>query len=133
MIESITKFWQRIPKAVLFGVASAFCWALALIITRKISNSDTPQTTVLWSAAIGTAVLTLLLPFEAIWPTPGQLALCLVLGILAFLQFTFQAHSPSGGVGESAADLGAAERVPPTEHAEKVHHVRCGSALLGSL
>jgi drug/metabolite transporter (DMT)-like permease len=69
--------------AVLFGVASAFCWALALIITRKISNSDAPQTTVLWSAAIGTAVLTLLLPFDAAWPTPKQLALSLVLGVLA--------------------------------------------------
>jgi drug/metabolite transporter (DMT)-like permease len=69
--------------AALFGVASAFCWALALIITRKISNSDTPQTTVLWSAAIGTAVLTLMLPFQAIWPTPTQLGLSLVLGFVA--------------------------------------------------
>jgi drug/metabolite transporter (DMT)-like permease len=69
--------------AALFGVASAFCWALALIITRKISNSDMPRTTVLWSAAIGTAVLTVLLPFEAIWPTPHQFALSLVLGTLA--------------------------------------------------
>jgi len=69
--------------AALFGVASAFCWALALIITRKISNSDTPQTTVLWSAAIGTAVLTLMLPFQAIWPTPKQFGLSLVLGVIA--------------------------------------------------
>jgi drug/metabolite transporter (DMT)-like permease len=69
--------------AALFGVASAFCWALALIITRKISNSDTPQTTVLWSAGIGTAVLSLILPFQAIWPTPKQLGLSLVLGVLA--------------------------------------------------
>jgi drug/metabolite transporter (DMT)-like permease len=69
--------------AALFGVASAFCWALALIITRKISNSDPPQTTVLWSAAIGTAVLTVMLPIEAVWPTPKQLALSLVLGVLA--------------------------------------------------
>jgi drug/metabolite transporter (DMT)-like permease len=69
--------------AALFGVASSFCWALALIITRKISNSDTPQTTVLWSAGIGTAVLTLMLPLEAIWPNPKQLGLSLVLGVLA--------------------------------------------------
>ena len=69
--------------AALFGVASAFCWALALIITRKISNSDTPQTTVLWSAGIGTAVLSLILPFQAIWPTPKQLGLSLILGVLA--------------------------------------------------
>jgi drug/metabolite transporter (DMT)-like permease len=69
--------------AALFGVASAFCWALALIITRKISTSDTSRTTVLWSAAIGTAVLTLMLPLEAIWPTPRQLGWSLILGVLA--------------------------------------------------
>jgi drug/metabolite transporter (DMT)-like permease len=69
--------------AALFGVASAFCWAMALIITRKISYSDTAQTTVLWSASIGTAMLTLMLPFQAVWPTPKQLGLSLVLGVLA--------------------------------------------------
>lgn len=69
--------------AAFFGVTSAFCWALALIITRKISTSDRPQTTVLWSAAIGTAVLTLMLPFQAVWPRPWQLAMSLVLGVLA--------------------------------------------------
>jgi drug/metabolite transporter (DMT)-like permease len=69
--------------AALFGVASSFCWALALIVTRKISSSDAPQTTALWSAAIGTAVLTLMLPFVAIWPTFEQFGLSLVLGVLA--------------------------------------------------
>jgi drug/metabolite transporter (DMT)-like permease len=69
--------------AALFGVASSGCWALALIITRKIAVSDTPQTTVLWSAAIGTAVLTMMVPFEAVWPSPWQLGWSLVLGILA--------------------------------------------------
>lgn len=69
--------------AALFGVASSFCWALALIITRKISSSDAPQTTVFWSAAIGTLILTLMLPFEAVWPTPKQFLLSLLLGILA--------------------------------------------------
>jgi drug/metabolite transporter (DMT)-like permease len=69
--------------AALFGVASSLCWALALIITRKISSSDAPQTTVLWSAAIGTAILTLMLPFVAVWPTLEQLGLSLVLGVLA--------------------------------------------------
>jgi drug/metabolite transporter (DMT)-like permease len=72
-----------VQSAALFGVASSFCWALALIITRKISSSDPPQTTVLWSAAIGTAVLSLLLPLEAVWPTPQQFALCLAMGVVA--------------------------------------------------
>jgi drug/metabolite transporter (DMT)-like permease len=69
--------------AALFGVASSLCWALALIITRRISSSDAPQTTVFWSAAIGTAVLTLTLPLEAVWPTLEQLGLSLILGIFA--------------------------------------------------
>ena len=69
--------------AALFGVASSFFWALALIITRKISSSDAPQTTMFWSAAIGTSILTAMLPFQAVWPTPKQLLLSLVLGVLA--------------------------------------------------
>jgi drug/metabolite transporter (DMT)-like permease len=69
--------------AALFGVASSLCWALALIITRKISNTDPPQVTVLWSAAIGTAVLSSMLPFQAVWPSPTQFGWSLVLGVLA--------------------------------------------------
>jgi drug/metabolite transporter (DMT)-like permease len=69
--------------AALFGIGGAFCWALALIVTRKIANTDAAQTTVLWSAAIGTLVLTALLPLGAVWPTPFDLLLALVLGVLA--------------------------------------------------
>jgi drug/metabolite transporter (DMT)-like permease len=69
--------------AALFGAASAFCWALALIITRQIASTDLPQTTVLWSAGVGTAALTALLPFEAIWPDTRQLLLSLILGVVA--------------------------------------------------
>lgn len=67
--------------AALFGVASSSCWALALIITRKIAASDEPRTTILWSALVGAVVLTILLPFEARWPTWWQLSLCLALGV----------------------------------------------------
>jgi drug/metabolite transporter (DMT)-like permease len=69
--------------AALFGVASSSCWALALIITRKIAATDPPQTTILWSSLVGAAVLTVLLPFEAVWPAWWQLALCLMLGVLS--------------------------------------------------
>src|SRR5262249_6664509 len=66
-----------------FGVGGAFCWALALIITRMIAISDAPETTVFWSAGIGTIVLTTLLPLEVAWPSWGQLGLSLLLGSLA--------------------------------------------------
>ncbi len=67
----------------LFGVASSFCWALALIITRRIAGTDLPQTTLIWSAAVGAVALSALLPFEAVWPTGRQLVLALILGVLA--------------------------------------------------
>jgi drug/metabolite transporter (DMT)-like permease len=67
--------------AALFGVASSSCWALALIITRKIAASDPPQITIFWSALVGAVALTVLLPFEAIWPSWWQLSLCLMLGV----------------------------------------------------
>ena len=56
---------------------------MALIITRKISASDPPRTTLFWSSMVGAIVLTLLLPFEAVWPTWPQLGLCLLLGVLS--------------------------------------------------
>src|SRR6185437_9416314 len=85
--------------AALFGVASSFCWAFALIITRRISNSDTPQTTVLWSAAIGAAVLTLMLPIEAVWPTWWQWGLSILMGVVAsggqWLVILAHRHAPA--------------------------------------
>lgn len=69
--------------AALFGVASATCWSMALIITRKMAATDPPTTTVLWSAGVGVAILSVLLPFDLAWPTPQQWGLMLALGILA--------------------------------------------------
>ncbi len=45
--------------------------------------SDAAETTVLWSACIGASVLTAMLPFVAVWPNRWQLALSMLLGILA--------------------------------------------------
>ncbi|HET8995116.1 MAG TPA: DMT family transporter [Acetobacteraceae bacterium] len=69
--------------AALYGVASSACWALALVITRRMAGSERPPTILLWSAGSGLLVLTLLLPWQAVLPTPAQLGLALVLGVLA--------------------------------------------------
>lgn len=67
----------------LFGVASSTCWALGLVITRKMAGSERPATTLLWSAAVGMLVLSLLLPFVFAWPTPSQWGLTLCIGVLS--------------------------------------------------
>ncbi len=69
--------------AAFWGVASSFCWATALIVTRKISTTDHPTTTLLCSAGIGAVGLTFLLPFGWAWPTAGQWGLVLFLGVLS--------------------------------------------------
>ncbi len=74
---------QGFQPAALFGVVSSSCWALALIITRKIAATDPPQTTIFWSSLVGAAVLTVLLPFNAAWPSWTQFALCVLLGFLS--------------------------------------------------
>lgn len=69
--------------AALFGVGSSLCWAVSLILTRKLAAEDPPRTTVLWSAMAGLMILSVALPFQAIWPTWTQLGLALVIGIVA--------------------------------------------------
>ncbi|MGE0095458.1 MAG: DMT family transporter [Alphaproteobacteria bacterium] len=53
----------------LLALVAALCVATANIITRIISRTDHVLTTLLYMATVGTAVLTLLVPFH--WRTPG--------------------------------------------------------------
>jgi drug/metabolite transporter (DMT)-like permease len=69
--------------AALFPVLSALCWATASVVTRKISSAERATTTLLWSAVVGLVVLSAMLPAVAVWPRPGELALGLLLGLIA--------------------------------------------------
>jgi drug/metabolite transporter (DMT)-like permease len=68
---------------VLVLFAAAFN-ALYYISTRALAAVDRPETTVIYTAIIGTAVLTLTLPFVWSRPDMGQLAELLALGALGF-------------------------------------------------
>lgn len=52
-----------IQMAAIFPLASALCWAATIVITRRMGAGDLTETTVLWSACTGFAVLSLLVPF----------------------------------------------------------------------
>jgi drug/metabolite transporter (DMT)-like permease len=71
--------------AAFWGMASSFCWASALIITRKISTSDQATTTLLCSSAIGVLALTFLAPLGWVWPSAAQWGLLTMLGLLSSL------------------------------------------------
>jgi drug/metabolite transporter (DMT)-like permease len=55
--------WQAV-----FPLLAALCWAFALVITRRMSVTEPPQLTMLYTAFIGLAASCAMLPFE--WVTP---------------------------------------------------------------
>jgi len=69
--------------AALFPVASASFWALALIVTRKMSYRDTPLTTLAYASLVGLVVASLPLPWFWAMPEPAALGLILLMGVLS--------------------------------------------------
>jgi drug/metabolite transporter (DMT)-like permease len=70
------------PASVLI-VGSAFCYAVYQVFTRKVAGIDRPETSVMYSALIGTLVMTAVVPF--VWTPPTNLTdilLHLALGCL---------------------------------------------------
>ncbi len=66
--------------AAIFPIVSALGWSFALVLTRQISGVDRPATTMTYSALVGFVVLTALVPFVWIAPTPQQLLIAVVIG-----------------------------------------------------
>ena len=68
---------------VLLPVLTAASWALAVVVTRKMAGADRPTTTLFWSAAVGFAVLSALLPFSFVLPSAWHVGLGLLLGLIS--------------------------------------------------
>jgi drug/metabolite transporter (DMT)-like permease len=66
-----------------FPFLSAVAWAFGMIITRQLAPTERASTTLLWTAASGLLALTCLLPFDARVPSGVELALCLLIGVVA--------------------------------------------------
>jgi drug/metabolite transporter (DMT)-like permease len=68
--------------AVIFPLSAALVWAGAAIVTRRMSSEPT-QTTLLYSAFVGLAFLSLLVPFR--WETPSlhEWGIAAVVGVFA--------------------------------------------------
>lgn len=69
--------------AALFPVVSAAFWALALIVTRKMSHRDTPLTTLVHASVVGLVVASLPLPWFWSVPAPAALGLILLMGAMS--------------------------------------------------
>jgi drug/metabolite transporter (DMT)-like permease len=69
--------------AALLPVGSAFCWAVAMVTTRRIGLDDRAETTLFWTATGGLILLTALVPFVFVMPSLHELGIALALGACA--------------------------------------------------
>jgi drug/metabolite transporter (DMT)-like permease len=75
---------EAFTPAVIFPLTAALVWAGAAIVTRRMSAEPT-QTTLLYSAFVGLAFLTVLIPFQWVTPTMRELGIAAVVGVFATL------------------------------------------------
>ena len=80
--------------ASLFMLGSAVCYALYQILTRRVARHDSAETSAVYSALVGTVVMSLMVPF--VWtPIAGwaDAALLFSLGIIGGLAHYFVARA----------------------------------------
>jgi drug/metabolite transporter (DMT)-like permease len=69
--------------AALLPLLAAASWAGTAIVTRLMSGTDQPTTTLTYSALVGLGVLTVMMPFVWVTPTRTEVGLALVMGLLS--------------------------------------------------
>jgi drug/metabolite transporter (DMT)-like permease len=69
--------------AALLPLLAAASWAGTAIVTRLMSGTDQPTTTLTYSALVGLGVLTVMMPFVWVTPTWTEVGLALVMGLLS--------------------------------------------------
>ncbi len=67
----------------LYRVASALFWSIGVILTRRMTATERAETTMFWSAVSGLVLLSAIVPFAFVPPTPMQLVLSIGQGILS--------------------------------------------------
>jgi drug/metabolite transporter (DMT)-like permease len=106
-------------------VASAGCYALYQILTRKVAGIDPPETSVTYSALVGTVLLSLLVPFH--WRTPDGAGAWLALAGLGLL----------GGLGHyfvaRGLTLGPASVLSPFHYVQLVWAAALGYAVFADV
>jgi drug/metabolite transporter (DMT)-like permease len=76
---------SSMDPASLLVLGSSSCFAFYQIATRILARSDSALTTALYSPVFGAVATSLLLPIFWVWPSPGQWALLVLVGIIGGL------------------------------------------------
>ena len=111
--------------ASLLIVGSATCYAVYQVLTRRVAGFDAPETSVVYSALLGSILMSLIVPFS--WRTPASLTDVLLLGSLGVL----------GGLGHYCLARGmtyaAANFLSPFQYWQMVGSVMVGYWMFGEV
>jgi drug/metabolite transporter (DMT)-like permease len=67
-------------RAAVFPVLSAFSWAVALVVTRKMSSADSPLVSLTYAAVVGLLITSALVQFTWVMPGWREIGLGLITG-----------------------------------------------------
>lgn len=98
----------------LMALGSALFYALYLLLTRKLSNSSTPLDTLLFTAIVGTVIMSLFLPLNWVMPDTKGWALMLITGLLGTLSHFFIIKALDRGDASQLASFMYAEIISAT-------------------
>ncbi|NQW54847.1 MAG: DMT family transporter [Rhodospirillales bacterium] len=77
--------FRELDWALLLPLAGAILWGAYQILIRLCSRTDTPDTTLVWSAFVAFGVTTLIGPWQWIWPDATGWALLIAIASLGAL------------------------------------------------
>jgi drug/metabolite transporter (DMT)-like permease len=111
--------------ASLYIVASATCYGLYQVLTRRVAGQDPPETSAVYSALVGTVLMSFVAPWSWVpMQSAGDVALMASLGIL-------------GGLGHfcvaKAMTFAPASVVAPFQYWQMIGSVTVGYLFMGSM
>ncbi len=98
--------------ASLASLGTGLCYAIYLIVTRSLKDTDNGLLTLLFTSIVGTIVLSLYLPFVWVNPSLNQLLLAVNMGFIAALAHGLIIISYNFSDASKLAPLGYFEIIP---------------------
>jgi drug/metabolite transporter (DMT)-like permease len=82
MLLIVRPGFRELNPALLLPIVGAFMWAVYQILTRLCARSDSPDTTLVWSAFVAFAASSVVGPWGWQWPSVAVWALMIVAAVL---------------------------------------------------
>ena len=98
--------------ATLAALCTGFLYGFYLIITRKLSASDNPLLTLLFTGLVGAILVSLIIPFYWVKPSLNQWSLMAGIGVFACIGHLFLILSLKYADASKLAPLGYTEIIP---------------------